>query len=97
MSADKNEILFQEYNINYNNEPEMFKRGTILLRGQVIIENKNFKVIADVHEDMLKDKFWTINANLLADKKAGKPIVIVENLTDIIKEQVGDKLLINNQ
>lgn len=32
LSSDKNEILFKEFGINYNNEPEMFKKGTILVR-----------------------------------------------------------------
>jgi tRNA(His) 5'-end guanylyltransferase len=32
VSADKNEILFQDFGINYNNEPECFKKGTILHR-----------------------------------------------------------------
>jgi tRNA(His) 5'-end guanylyltransferase len=31
-SADKNEILFKEFGINYNNEPECFKKGTVLYR-----------------------------------------------------------------
>ena len=31
MSGDKNEILFSEFNINYNNLPEMFRKGTVLL------------------------------------------------------------------
>lgn len=30
VSADKNEILFKEFGINYNNEPEIFKKGSIL-------------------------------------------------------------------
>lgn len=30
LSADKNEILFTDFGINYNNEPEMFKKGSIL-------------------------------------------------------------------
>lgn len=32
VSADKNEILFKQFGINYNNEPECFKKGTILYR-----------------------------------------------------------------
>lgn len=32
VAADKNEILFSELGINYNNEPEMFKKGTIFVR-----------------------------------------------------------------
>jgi tRNA(His) guanylyltransferase len=32
VSADKNEILFKEFGVNYNNEPECFKKGTVLYR-----------------------------------------------------------------
>ncbi|TID30155.1 hypothetical protein CANINC_001262 [Pichia inconspicua] len=32
LSADKNEILFTEFGINYNNEPEQYKKGTIYVR-----------------------------------------------------------------
>ncbi|CAH2355585.1 tRNA(His) guanylyltransferase [[Candida] railenensis] len=32
LAADKNEILFKEFGINYNNEPEIFKKGSILVR-----------------------------------------------------------------
>lgn len=32
LSSDKNEILFSKCGINYNNEPEIFKKGTILVR-----------------------------------------------------------------
>ncbi|XP_064422940.1 probable tRNA(His) guanylyltransferase isoform X2 [Latimeria chalumnae] len=31
LSADKNEILFSEFNINYNMEPVIYKKGTILI------------------------------------------------------------------
>ncbi|KAK6458366.1 Thg1 C terminal domain-containing protein [Scheffersomyces xylosifermentans] len=32
VASDKNEILFSQFGINYNNEPEIFKKGTILMR-----------------------------------------------------------------
>lgn len=32
LSQDKNEILFSRFGINYNNEPEIFKKGTIIVR-----------------------------------------------------------------
>lgn len=35
MSSDKNEILFSELNINYNELPEIFKKGSVLLWEQV--------------------------------------------------------------
>jgi tRNA(His) guanylyltransferase len=34
-SNDKNEILFSQFGINYNNEPEQFKKGTTLWRKRV--------------------------------------------------------------
>ncbi|KAL7272281.1 tRNA-His guanylyltransferase [Rhizina undulata] len=31
-AADKNEILFKRFGINYNNEPEFFKKGSVVFR-----------------------------------------------------------------
>lgn len=32
VSADKNEILFSRFGINYNNEPQVYRKGTIVYR-----------------------------------------------------------------
>ena len=32
LSNDKNEILFSQFGINYNNEPEIYKKGSLLIR-----------------------------------------------------------------
>lgn len=32
VSADKNEILFSRYGINYNNEDDMYKKGSVVYR-----------------------------------------------------------------
>lgn len=32
LSSDKHEILFKDFGINYNNEPEVYKKGTIIVR-----------------------------------------------------------------
>jgi tRNA(His) 5'-end guanylyltransferase len=31
-SAEKNELLFSKFSINYNNEPEMFRKGSVVFR-----------------------------------------------------------------
>uniref|UniRef100_A0A8C8U6E8 tRNA(His) guanylyltransferase n=1 Tax=Peromyscus maniculatus bairdii TaxID=230844 RepID=A0A8C8U6E8_PERMB len=31
VTADKNEILFSEFHINYNDEPQMYRKGTVLV------------------------------------------------------------------
>lgn len=41
-SSDKNEILFSEYNINYNNLPQMYRKGSVLLWEMVIISHSLF-------------------------------------------------------
>ena len=32
VAADKNEILFSRFHINYNNEPELFRKGSVVFR-----------------------------------------------------------------
>jgi tRNA(His) guanylyltransferase len=37
LAADKNEILFSRFKINYNNEPEIYKKGSVVFRDVSII------------------------------------------------------------
>lgn len=39
LAADKNEILFSEFNINYNNESAIHRKGTILIWEMVSCRN----------------------------------------------------------
>lgn len=32
VSSDKNELLFSRFGINYNNEPEIYKKGSVVFR-----------------------------------------------------------------
>ena len=32
VSSDKNEILFSRFGINYNQEPEVYKKGSVVFR-----------------------------------------------------------------
>jgi tRNA(His) guanylyltransferase len=41
-SKDKHEILHSRFGINYNNEPEVFKRGTIIIR---LVDKKQLRQI----------------------------------------------------
>ena len=55
-SADKNEILFKEFGINYNNEPECFKKGTVLYRDvSVVLECKDSLVALALTFPVLSD------------------------------------------
>ncbi|CAH6719985.1 tRNA(His) guanylyltransferase [[Candida] jaroonii] len=52
VSSDKHEILFK-LGINYNNEPEMFKKGTVLVK-----EKEKRWVVKEYHVDVVKEEFW---------------------------------------
>ncbi|CAG4998731.1 unnamed protein product [Parnassius apollo] len=94
VSGDKNEILFKEFNINYNDEPEIFKRGTLLLKKHINM-NESYKcvsVIVDVHDDMLKEKFWTYHKDLLF-MKSKQNFIYDGPITEIISEQLQEKYI----
>lgn len=73
VSADKNEILFSEFGINYNNLPAMFRKGTILMTKQIKIEGSKSKkkVVVPVYDDLIREKFWLDHDELL-DRKPPK-------------------------
>jgi len=64
-SADKNELLFQEFGINYNNLPAMYRKGTILLRKRVILGEKSRQVVVPLHEDLISSQFWKEHTEIL--------------------------------
>lgn len=74
LAKDKHEILFLRCNINYNNEPEMFKKGTVVVRSyenwapdaadasarqkQRQEKQRRKAVVSQLHTDIIKDAFW---------------------------------------
>ena len=53
-SADKNEILFSEYGVNYNNELEQFKKGSVIILTED--EVKEGRVFASIPTHKRKDQ-----------------------------------------
>ena len=49
-SGTKNEILHEQFKINYNNEPQMYKKGTTLLKEE--------SGIMPYYEDIIANEFW---------------------------------------
>ena len=54
-SSEKNQILFERFNINYNSEPEIFKKGTVLV-------NPEFQ---SLHVDIFHREFYENHGMLL--------------------------------
>lgn len=72
-SADKNELLFSEFGINYNNESAMFRKGTILLKKRVTVPDLSAKeqiLVTPVHIDLIGDEFWQAHDELLTKESA---------------------------
>lgn len=74
LSADKNEILFSQFGVNYNNLPGIYRKGTLLYRTKVSREeiSKSGKPVVrerpDVgimHDDFIQDTFWNEHPDLL--------------------------------
>uniref|UniRef100_A0A0P5KN08 tRNA(His) guanylyltransferase n=1 Tax=Daphnia magna TaxID=35525 RepID=A0A0P5KN08_9CRUS len=70
LSGDKNEILFSQFAINYNTEPEMLRKGTVLVRRKVPVALPNGGTreksqIVQEHVDIIGDEFWNTNTHLL--------------------------------
>lgn len=84
-SADKNELLFSEFGINYNAEPAMWRKGTTLVRKRMRVpeellaaavgderpatDEKERMFVVPMHRDLIQERFWQKNAELL-DKSA---------------------------
>jgi tRNA(His) guanylyltransferase len=74
VSADKNEILFAQFQINYNNLPQLFRKGSVLYRKRVEEEitakdgkpsvRLRWRVVCE-HRDIIGDEFWRDNPHLL--------------------------------
>lgn len=54
---EKNEILFSEFGVNYNDLPEQFKKGSVLFWKAGALEV--------THLDLIQDAFWEMHPWIL--------------------------------
>ncbi|KAH8783802.1 tRNAHis guanylyltransferase-like protein Thg1 [Hyaloscypha finlandica] len=91
MAADKNEILFSRFKINYNNEPEIYKKGSVVLRDYELVEPGSPPEVID--EDLVK----TVEQVALSktqeenDKKRRAKARITVQHVDIIKDEFWER------
>ncbi|KZC03900.1 putative tRNA(His) guanylyltransferase [Dufourea novaeangliae] len=69
LASHKNELLFQEFGINYNNEPPLFRKGTTLIRKLVPDGTGRLKpVVVPLVDDIISDRFWKENPEVIGLK-----------------------------
>ncbi|XP_002066484.2 probable tRNA(His) guanylyltransferase [Drosophila willistoni] len=99
-SADKNELLFQEFGINYNNMPAMYRKGTILMRKRLELQpgDKTRQVIVPLHDDLISSKFWKTHTELLGKYTPGSYKTTAELprlLTNQLEQQFENQAIIS--
>ncbi|EZA56804.1 hypothetical protein DMN91_000961 [Ooceraea biroi] len=80
LASHKNELLFQEFGINYNNEPAMFRKGTTLIRKLVPDGTGRLKsAVVPLVDDIIGDRFWKENPEVIGLKSLATYQPIVAN------------------
>ncbi|KAJ5184478.1 tRNAHis guanylyltransferase Thg1 [Penicillium cf. griseofulvum] len=89
VSADKNEILFKRFGINYNNELEIYKKGTVLYRQYELEEPKATKSPTDEEIPVVESKQSRSQQDKIR-KLRRKAQVVIDHI-DIIKDEFWEK------
>uniref|UniRef100_H2YD63 tRNA(His) guanylyltransferase n=1 Tax=Ciona savignyi TaxID=51511 RepID=H2YD63_CIOSA len=79
LSSDKNEILFSQFGINYNNLPQLHRKGTVIVRDKVTYASRNAlrkepddkrskaqSMLLALNIDIIGKQFWEGNPHILA-------------------------------
>lgn len=98
-SADKNEILFSRFGINYNNLPPMYRKGTILMKKNVTVpelKNKHYPIIVPFFTDIIQDRFWDEHTEVMTrgqpqpfnlDDELSRNILIEKQISVLLKRK----------
>ncbi|CAI7613063.1 hypothetical protein PCG10_010696 [Penicillium crustosum] len=89
VSADKNEILFKRFGINYNNELEIYKKGTVLYRQYELEEPKPIKAPADEESPVVESQQSRSQQDKI--RKLRRKAQVVIDHVDIIKDEFWEK------
>lgn len=69
LSSHKNELLFHEFGINYNNEPALFRKGTTLIRKLMLDSTGRLKpAVVALVDDIIGERFWKENPEVIGLK-----------------------------
>ncbi|KUJ24595.1 tRNAHis guanylyltransferase-like protein Thg1 [Mollisia scopiformis] len=91
LAADKNEILFSRFKINYNNEPEIYKKGSVVLRDYELVEPGTASEV--IHEDVAKpgEEVELSKTQEEKDRKRRAKARITVQHVDIIKDEFWER------
>ncbi|KAE8396811.1 Thg1 C terminal domain-containing protein [Aspergillus pseudonomiae] len=95
VSSDKNEILFKRFGINYNNEEEIYKKGSVLYRQYQLEDIKpksepNSGVLAEEEGNYVQEAKASRSQQDKLRKLRRKAQVVVDHV-DIIKDEFWER------
>jgi len=91
LSADKNEILFSRFKINYNNEPEIYKKGSVVFRDYEMVEPGAAPEIIDEDSAKTTEQVALSKTQEEKDKKRRAKARITVQHVDIIKDEFWER------
>ncbi|KAK0751476.1 tRNA guanylyltransferase [Schizothecium vesticola] len=89
-SADKHEILFSRFSVNYNNEPEILRKGSVIFRDYELVEPDSTQNIMLEVEKLAEPVQQSKTQAEKDKKKRAKAPIVVQHL-DIIKDDFWDR------
>ncbi|KAF8846879.1 tRNAHis guanylyltransferas-like protein Thg1 [Acephala macrosclerotiorum] len=91
LAADKNEILFSRFKINYNNEPEIYKKGSVVLRDYELVEPGTASEIIEEESAKTVEQAELSKTQEERDKKRRAKARITVQHVDIIKDEFWER------
>ncbi|KAL3423444.1 tRNA guanylyltransferase [Phlyctema vagabunda] len=90
LSADKNEILFSRFNINYNRELDMYKKGSVIFRDYELVQPGTTE-IEDEESVKAVEQLALSKTQAEKDKKKRAKAQITVQHVDIIKDEFWER------
>ncbi|TGO30712.1 hypothetical protein BPAE_0004g00390 [Botrytis paeoniae] len=86
LAADKNEILFSRFGINYNNEPEIYKKGSVVFRDYELVEPGASEAVDEDSAKTIEQKELSKTQEEKDRKRRAKARITVQHV-DVIKDE----------
>ncbi|OBT39892.1 hypothetical protein VE00_09028 [Pseudogymnoascus sp. WSF 3629] len=86
LAADKNEILFSRFGMNYNNEPDIYKKGSIVFRDYELVEATTSSPALN-EEALTAPEMALSKTQAEKERKARQKAKIVVQHVDFIKDE----------
>ncbi|KAJ5578481.1 tRNA(His) guanylyltransferase [Penicillium hispanicum] len=90
VSSDKNEILFKRFGINYNNELDIYKKGSVLYRQYELQEPQSTRASTEHDDNSIADAEQSKSQKDKLKRLRRKAQVVVDHV-DIIKDDFWER------